>query len=138
MDFDWLTNWQIGEVQRLKIEIKLNWWYFQFVHYYNFIIYFKHRKNCKCCPVSLLIVRKQRLPWIQVFNCQCQCLNCKVGKEVPKKVPKKFQKSSKKVSTKFQQSFNKVSTKFQQSSNKVSTKFQQSSNIVPKKFRNFF
>ena len=36
----------------------------------------KHRKNCECCPVSLLIVRWQRLPWIQVLNCQNfnQCL----------------------------------------------------------------
>ena len=30
----------------------------------------KHRKNCECCPVSQLIVRKQRLSWIQVLNCQ--------------------------------------------------------------------
>ena len=30
----------------------------------------KHRKNCECCPVSLLIVRQQRLSWIQVLNCQ--------------------------------------------------------------------
>ena len=38
----------------------------------------KHRKNCECCPVSLLIVRKQRMSWIQVLNCQNsnQCLNC--------------------------------------------------------------
>ena len=38
----------------------------------------KHRKNCECCPVSQLIVRKQRLSWIQVLNCQnCnQCLKC--------------------------------------------------------------
>ena len=38
----------------------------------------KHRKNCECCPVSLLIVRWQRLSWIQVLNCKnCnQCLNC--------------------------------------------------------------
>ena len=38
----------------------------------------KHRKNCECCPVSLLIVRKQRLSRIQVLNCQNsnQCLNC--------------------------------------------------------------
>ena len=33
----------------------------------------KHRNNCKCCPVSLLIVRSQRLSWIQVLNClKCQ------------------------------------------------------------------
>ena len=32
----------------------------------------KHRKNCKCCPVSLSIVRSQWLSWIQVLN----CLNC--------------------------------------------------------------
>ena len=39
---------------------------------------YKHRKNCECCPVSLLIVRKQRLSEIQVLNCQNsnQCLNC--------------------------------------------------------------
>ena len=38
----------------------------------------KHRKNCKCCPVSQLIVRSQRLSWIQVLNCQncSQCLKC--------------------------------------------------------------
>ena len=30
----------------------------------------KHRKNCECCPVSLLIVMQQRLSWIQVLNCQ--------------------------------------------------------------------
>ena len=30
----------------------------------------KHRKNCECCPVSQLIVRSQRLSWIQVLNCQ--------------------------------------------------------------------
>ena len=38
----------------------------------------KHRKNCECCPVSQLIVRKQRLSWIQVLNCQncSQCLKC--------------------------------------------------------------
>ena len=28
--------------------------------------------NWECCPVSLLIVRYQRLSWIQVLNCQCQ------------------------------------------------------------------
>ena len=31
----------------------------------------KHRKNCKCCLVSLLIVKSQRLSSIQVLNCQC-------------------------------------------------------------------
>ena len=38
----------------------------------------KHRKNCECCPVSLFIVRKQRMSWIHVLNCQNsnQCLNC--------------------------------------------------------------
>ena len=38
----------------------------------------KHRKNCKCCPVSLLIARSQRLSCIQVLNCQncSQCLKC--------------------------------------------------------------
>ena len=38
----------------------------------------KHRKNCECCPVSLLIVRSQRLSCIQVLNCQNfdQCLKC--------------------------------------------------------------
>ena len=33
----------------------------------------KHCKNCECCPVSLLIVKQQRLSWIQGLNCQ----NCK-------------------------------------------------------------
>ena len=39
---------------------------------------FKHRKNCECCPVSLLIVGQQRMSWIQVLNCKdCnQCLKC--------------------------------------------------------------
>ena len=38
----------------------------------------KHRKNCECCPVSLFIVRQQRLSWIQDLNCRnCnQCLKC--------------------------------------------------------------
>ena len=38
-----------------------------------------HRKNCECCPVSQLIVRSQRLSWIQVLNCQncSQCLKCR-------------------------------------------------------------
>ena len=38
----------------------------------------KHHKNCECCPVSLLIVRWQRLSWIQVLHCRnCnQCLKC--------------------------------------------------------------
>ena len=38
----------------------------------------KHCKNCECCPVSQLIVRSQRLSWIQVLNCQhcSQCLKC--------------------------------------------------------------
>ena len=38
----------------------------------------KHRKNCECCPLSQLIVRQQRLSWIQLLNCQnCnQCLKC--------------------------------------------------------------
>ena len=31
---------------------------------------YKHRKNCECCPLSQLIVRLQRLSWIQVLNCQ--------------------------------------------------------------------
>ena len=35
----------------------------------------KHHKNCECCPVSLLIVRSQRLSWIQVLNCQ-NCSQC--------------------------------------------------------------
>ena len=36
----------------------------------------KHGKNYECCPVSLVIVRSQRLSWIQVLNCQNwnQCL----------------------------------------------------------------
>ena len=29
----------------------------------------KHCKNCECCPVFLLIVRSQRLSWIQDLNC---------------------------------------------------------------------
>ena len=33
----------------------------------------KHRKNCECYPVSLLIVRSQWLSWSQVLN----CLKCK-------------------------------------------------------------
>ena len=39
---------------------------------------YKLCKNCKCCPVSLLIVRSQRLSRIQVPNCQnyYQCLKC--------------------------------------------------------------
>ena len=38
----------------------------------------KTRKNCECCPVSLLIVRQQRLSNIQVLNCQTcnQCPKC--------------------------------------------------------------
>ena len=37
-----------------------------------------HRKNCQCWSVSLLIVRCQRLSWIQFLDCQnCnQCLKC--------------------------------------------------------------
>ena len=35
----------------------------------------RHRKNCECCPVSLLIVRSERLSWIQVLNCQNRFLN---------------------------------------------------------------
>ena len=34
-----------------------------------------HRKNCECCPVSLLIVRSQRLSWIQILNCH-HCPKC--------------------------------------------------------------
>ena len=40
------------------------------IHLHNSL---KHRKNCECCPVSLLIVRSQWLSWIQVLN----CLKCK-------------------------------------------------------------
>ena len=29
----------------------------------------KHRKNCKCCPVSLLIARSFGLSWIKFLNC---------------------------------------------------------------------
>ena len=38
----------------------------------------KHRKNCECCPVSLLIVRKQRMSLIHALDCQNsnRCLNC--------------------------------------------------------------
>ena len=38
----------------------------------------KHCKNSECCPVSQLIVRSQRLSWIQDLNCQSfnQCLKC--------------------------------------------------------------
>ena len=35
----------------------------------------KHRKNCECCPVSFLIVRWQKLSWIQVLTCQ-NCDRC--------------------------------------------------------------
>ena len=38
----------------------------------------KHHKNCKCCPVSLIILRSQRLSWIQVLNCQ-NCNQCLKG-----------------------------------------------------------
>ena len=38
----WLVE-KIGKVQRLKIEIKSNWWYFEFVHcYHHHIIYLKN------------------------------------------------------------------------------------------------
>ena len=45
----------------------------------------KHRKNWECCPVSQLIVRYQRLSWIQVLNCQnCyQCLKCHKSPGLP-------------------------------------------------------
>ena len=38
----------------------------------------KYRNKCKCCPVSLSIVRSQRLPLIRILNCRnCnQCLKC--------------------------------------------------------------
>ena len=37
----------------------------------------KYRKNCECCPVSLLIVRSYWwLSWIQVLNC-LKCKKCK-------------------------------------------------------------
>ena len=47
-------------------------------HFCGLMIHIKHRKNCECCPVSQLIVRSQRLSWIQVLNCQncSQCLKC--------------------------------------------------------------
>ena len=32
------------------------------------ILISKHRKNCEWCPLSLLIVRLQRLSWIPVLN----------------------------------------------------------------------
>ena len=35
----------------------------------DWIAKYNHCKNCKCCPVSLFIVRSQRSSWIQVFNC---------------------------------------------------------------------
>ena len=41
----------------------------------------KHRQNCECCPVSLLIVRSQRLSWIQVLNCQ-HCNQCQGHKSL--------------------------------------------------------
>ena len=46
--------------------------------YENGSIYFKHRKNCECCPVSLLNVRLQILSTIKVLNWQncSQCLKC--------------------------------------------------------------
>ena len=52
----------------------------------------KHRKNCECCPVSQLIVRTQRLSWIQVLNCQIynQCLKCQNGKTNCQNCHKKF------------------------------------------------
>ena len=84
----------------------------------------KHRKNCECCPVSLLIVRNQRLSWIQVLNCQNsnQCLNCQKSKvKSSKKVPRKFLKNSSKNSEKLPK---KVPKKFQTSSKKVPKKFQ--------------
>ena len=43
----------------------------------------KHRKNCECCPVSLLNVRSQRLSWIQVLNCQ-NCNQCLKGHSLSK------------------------------------------------------
>ena len=45
---------------------------------YTVYIEEKHRKNCECCPVSQLIVRSQRLSWIQVLNCQ-NCSQCLKG-----------------------------------------------------------
>ena len=55
----------------------------------------KHRKNCECCPVSLLIVKSQRLSWIQVLNCQnCNhlkghvCQNCQQLSTIVKIVKK--------------------------------------------------
>ena len=39
--------------------------------YYNLTpTLLKHCKNCECCPVSLQIVTKQRLSWIQDIDCQ--------------------------------------------------------------------
>ena len=54
-------------------------WQHEAPHRFCSVIFLiKHRKNCECCPVSQLIVRYQRLSWIQVLNCQnCnQCLKC--------------------------------------------------------------
>ena len=74
----------------------------------------KHRKNCECCPVSLLIVRSQRLSSIQVcqkkinnisnvtnllgyhFHWNCKTIkNCKQIKIVKKKVVKNCQNCQK-------------------------------------------
>ena len=36
-------------------------WYAHMIHICSLLICWKHRKNCECCPLSLLIVRQQRL-----------------------------------------------------------------------------
>ena len=42
------------------------------------VIRIKNRKNWECCPVSLLIIRSQRLSWIQVINYK-NCNQCLKG-----------------------------------------------------------
>ena len=53
-------------------------WNSTFCFQHSTLKLYKHHNNCECCPVSLLIVRYQRLSWIQVLNFQkCnQCLKC--------------------------------------------------------------
>ena len=65
------TPWQIGLISSARCSRR------------NSFLFAKHHKNCECCPVSQLILRYQRLSWIQVLNCQnCifkmvkNCLNC--------------------------------------------------------------
>ena len=70
----WKTH--TSEKQKVYKSLLFNHWKFYFL--VQTIRTKKHRKNCKCCPVSQLIVRWQILSGIQVLNCQnCyQCLKC--------------------------------------------------------------